>query len=237
MKIQRWALILVGVVVLVAFSAGAALAAQGVAAAARGIGGARQPAVVAELTPAEAAGLLLMREEEKLAHDVYVTLYDQRNLSIFQRIANSESAHTSAVKTLLDRYGLTDPVGDNAVGVLENDELQALYDQLVAQGSASLEGALRVGAAIEEIDILDLQEEMALTDKADILRVYQNLLNGSTSHLRAFVSTLERQTGEAYEPQYMTQAAYEGIIGASSGGNGGRGGGNGGGNGGGRGGR
>ena len=31
----------------------------------------------AELTTTETAGLLRMREEEKLAHDVYSTLYDQ----------------------------------------------------------------------------------------------------------------------------------------------------------------
>ena len=48
-----------------------------------------------------------------------------------------------------------------------------------------------MGAAIEEIDILDLQERLAQTDNADIQQVFNNLLNGSYNHLRAFVSTLE----------------------------------------------
>ncbi len=219
MKTKR--LILVALVTLLTLSLGVGVA----AAASRGIGGALQPATVTELTPEEADGLLYMREEEKLAYDVYVTLYEQWGLAIFDNIAKAEATHTASVKTLLDRYGLEDPVGDNTIGVFEDEHLQALYDQLVAQGSASLASALEVGAAIEEIDILDLQKDLALTDKADIQRVYQNLLNGSYNHLRAFVSTLERQTGEDYTPQYLTQAAYEEIIGgasANSGGNAGR---------------
>ncbi|MCK4901592.1 MAG: DUF2202 domain-containing protein [Anaerolineales bacterium] len=165
-----------------------------------------------ELSEAEAAGLIFMREEEKLARDVYITLYDQWGLPLFQNISKSEQTHTDAVKALLDNYGLDDPMLGNEVGVFSNPELQALYDQLVIQGNQSLIEALKVGVAIEEIDILDLEERLAQTDKADIQRVYENLLNGSYNHLRAFVSTLERQTGETYVPQYMSQDAYDAIL-------------------------
>ncbi len=61
------------------------------------------------LTEAEVEGLLYMREEEKLAHDVYVTLYGIWGTPVFQNIANSEQTHTEAVKNLLDIYGLEDP--------------------------------------------------------------------------------------------------------------------------------
>ncbi len=166
------------------------------------------------LTEAEANALLYMREEEKLAHDVYLALYNQWQLPIFQNIASSEQTHTEAIKTLLDRYGLQDPAYGEA-GIFANQTLQDLYDQLVAQGSQSLAEALKVGAAIEEIDILDLEERITLTNQPDIAQVYTNLLKGSSNHLRSFVSTLQNQTGETYQSQYLSQEAYQAIVGTS----------------------
>jgi len=174
------------------------------------------------LSADEADALIYMREEEKLARDVYLVLYDQWGLSVFTNIANSEQAHMDAVKMLLDTYGLTDPADSNAVGVFTNPDLQALYDQLVAQGSQSISDALKVGAAIEEIDILDLEERLAQTDNEDIQLVFENLISGSRNHLRAFTSTLQAQTGEVYQPQYLTQDVYDAIVstGFGTGGNG-----------------
>ncbi len=166
----------------------------------------------ADLSDEEIEGLLWMREEEKLARDVYLELYAQWNLSIFQNIANSEQAHTDSVKALLDQFGLADPMQTDTHGVFENPDLQALYDQLVSQGSQSLQAALEVGAAIEEIDILDLEENIAQTSNSAIRLVYENLLKGSRNHLRAFVTTLGQQTGEAYQPQYLSAEAYDAIV-------------------------
>jgi hypothetical protein len=178
--------------------------------------------VTGALSTAESEGLLYMREEEKLAHDVYVTLYEKWGLPNFQNIAQSEQTHTEAVKTLIERYGLPDPAASQAVGVFTNPELQKLYNELVAQGSQSVADALRVGAAIEEIDILDLQERLAQTDRADIQTVYQNLVRGSGNHLQAFTANLVRQTGQTYQPRYLNQADYQSIVGGA-GGSGGRG--------------
>ena len=91
-----------------------------------------------ELTAQEVDGLAFMREEEKLARDVYLTLYDQWNMPVFQNIAGSESTHMDAVLTILDRYGLEDPSAEKAVGEFTNPDLQALYDQLVESWAASL---------------------------------------------------------------------------------------------------
>jgi hypothetical protein len=146
------------------------------------------------LTEAEVSSLLYMREEEKLAHDVYMALYNQWQLQIFQNIASSEQMHMDSVKSLLDRYGLQDPASGTA-GVFTDQTLQELYNSLVTQGSRSLAEALKVGAAIEEIDILDLEQSIAQASQPDIALVYQNLLNGSQNHLRSFVSTLQNQTG------------------------------------------
>jgi len=172
-----------------------------------------------ELSQAEVDALAFMREEEKLARDVYLTLYDEWGLPVFQNIASSEQKHTDAVKSLLDFYGATDPVTDDTVGVFVNPDLQALYDQLVEQGSTSLTDALTVGTAIEEIDILDLQEYLAETDDPNIIMVYNNLLNGSYNHLNAFVSQYEGQSGETFSPSYMTLEGFnEALSNAHSGG-------------------
>jgi hypothetical protein len=119
----------------------------------------------------------------------------------------------AAVLTLIDQYGLADPAAAE-VGVFTDPALQELYDQLVAEGRQSLADALRVGAAIEEIDILDLQQQIAQTDKADIELVYENLMKGSRNHLRAFTSTLTKQTGETYQPQYLDRDSYDSIVNA-----------------------
>jgi hypothetical protein len=188
------------------------------------------PAGEGELDDADSEALIFMREEEKLAHDVYVVMYELWGLPIFDNISSSELSHMQAVKTLLDGYGVPDPASD-VLGVFTNPDLQALYNDLVAQGSQSLSDALRVGAAIEEIDILDLQERLAQTENADIQHVFTNLLNGSINHLRAFTSTLMNQTGETYQLQYMSLEEYQAIIGETTvrggqgrGGRGGRGG-------------
>jgi hypothetical protein len=180
-----------------------------------------QTAAVNSLTEIETEGLLFMREEEKLARDVYLALYDAWQMNIFQNIANSEQSHTDAVKALLDQYGLDDPMESDQPGVFVNPDLQRLYNQLVAQGSQSLVEALKVGAAIEEIDILDLEEYIAQTANPDIQFVYENLMKGSRNHLRSFVSTLQKQTGTIYEPQYLSEVVFESIVGSDieSGGN------------------
>ena len=185
----------------------------------------------ATISPEEATDLQFMREEEKLAHDVYVTLYEKWGLRVFANISRSEQQHTEAVAYLLDRYDISDPAAGNNLGTFTDAKLQALYDQLMAQGSKSVTDALKVGAAIEEIDILDLQKRLAETDNADIERVYNSLLAGSENHLRAFVGNLKARTGQTYAPQYLSQAAYNAIVtasGSQSGGNGGRAGGRGG---------
>lgn len=167
------------------------------------------------LSEAEIAGLVFMREEEKLARDVYLTLYEQWSEPIFRNIAQSEQTHTEAVRTLLDKYEVTDPVVDDSIGIFQNQELTTLYTELVAQGQASEVAALQVGALIEDLDIKDLDEQLALTDNADITLVYENLQRGSRNHLRAFVRQLA-QRSVTYEPSYISPADYAEIIAGES---------------------
>jgi hypothetical protein len=190
------------------------------------------PGTASALTTVEMEGLIYMREEEKLARDVYLALYDIWGMPVFQNIAGSEQAHMDSVLMLLDQYDLEDPAAGKDPGEFTNPLFQSLYEQLVGQGNLTQADALKVGTTIEELDIVDLEERLAQTNNEYIIRVYTNLLAGSENHLRAFVSNLERQTSEVFQPAYLDQEAYQAIIGGTAGrgaGNGRFGGGNGGG--------
>lgn len=164
------------------------------------------------LTAAETKGLLFMREEEKLARDVYLTLHELWGSRVFSNIAQSEQRHMEAMLGLIDKYGLTDPARDK-IGIFNNAELQDLYDQLIDKGTVSEINAFYVGALIEEVDLEDIAACMKETDKPDILTVYGNLLAGSENHLAAFVRNIERRTGETYEAQHISQEEVDLIQG------------------------
>ena len=151
--------------------------------------------VVAPLSQAEKAGLVHMREEEKLARDVYRVLGGEYSLRVFSNIASSESTHMAAVKRLLDRYGVADPASPDVAGSFQSAQLQQLYDNLVAQGDDSLTAALRVGIAIEKLDISDLKAHIAESTHSDVRTVYTNLLRASQNHLRSFETLLARYGG------------------------------------------
>ena len=155
-----------------------------------------------------------MREEEKLARDVYITLYSKWSVNIFNNISSSEQTHMDAVLLLLKKYNLTDPVGSNAVGVFNNATLQNLYNQLVAQGNNSVLDAYKVGATIEDLDIFDLKNTLLNNDHQDIKLVYDMLTKGSRNHMRSFYKNI-LNTGGSYTPQYITQAEFDAIINSS----------------------
>lgn len=163
------------------------------------------------LTDDEVAGLLWMREEEQLAHDVYVVLGDMWGLRIFENISASETTHIEAVSVLLDRYAIEDPALGNQPGTFTDPAIQALYDQLVADASESIEAALAVGALIEELDISDLRARAAATETAEITTVYANLERGSRNHLRAFTSELDSR-GVVYEPTQLDPDVFDAIV-------------------------
>jgi len=163
-----------------------------------------------DLSEKEKEELLYMREEEKLARDVYLTLYRKWKLPIFRNIARSEQHHMDMVGVLIEKYGLKDPAKDG-IGVFTNPHLQELYNQLVARGEKSLIDALKVGALIEELDITDLKKAMANTDNPDIRVVYANLMKGSRNHLRAFTRVLGR-FGYSYRPKYLTPGEFKSIV-------------------------
>lgn len=146
------------------------------------------------LTQTEIETLKYMREEEKVARDLYLNFdqfYAASGVRVFGNIAKSEQKHMDAVKKLLTTYGIEDPVTDDTVGVFVSEELNTLYQTLLLKGEANLIEAFKVGVLVEETDIVDLAKAIAETDKRNIERVYQNLLKGSENHLRAFNRQLQ----------------------------------------------
>ena len=171
-------------------------------------------------TTGERADLTFIREEEKLAHDTYVALGAHWELQVFTSIPQSESSHMAAIGTLLDAYGIPDPITSDVANQFTDPTIRALAAQFMAQGIVSLDAALQVGALIEEYDIVDIESRRAHSTKPDIIATYDRLTTGSRNHLRAFHSQLAARN-QIYVPQYLSQSAYDAIVGSAheSGGN------------------
>lgn len=160
--------------------------AAGQAAARRGPGqGVRQPAS-GVLTADQKVDLASMAAEEKLAHDLYVTLGASLGGTELPRIAASETNHLAAIRMLLAKYGVADPTLNTPVGAFVDPAFQLLYDQLLAQGSVSLAAAYDVGVIVENDDLGRLADAKAGVTAQDVLKVYTNLTTASTRHLAIF---------------------------------------------------
>ncbi|MGD8581643.1 MAG: DUF2202 domain-containing protein [Gammaproteobacteria bacterium] len=185
----------------------------------------------------EKTHLIFMCEEEKLARDTYITLGARYpEAAVFGRIDDSEERHKCAVADMLEKYEIPNPSTNDNVGVFTGEDygwyFTEKFNALVERGSVSVLEALYVGAFIEELDMLDINQcpqvivetdngindvsecGKVYTDNADILRLYGSLLEGSESHLRAYVSNIEKQIGEGnYVAQVLTQEQVDTILG------------------------
>lgn len=164
-----------------------------------------------DISGQEEDNLKFMREEEKLARDFYQTMYDKWGLRPFYNISRSEQKHMDAIKSMLERYSITDPVKNSDRGVFEDANLKSLYSALIEQGNKSEIEALKSGAEIEEIDIQDLIDAIKSTDNEDLKFVYGNLLRASENHLRAFTRNLSRR-GVDYQPKHLGKEYFQEII-------------------------
>lgn len=147
------------------------------------------------LTTEQLDELFYIYQEEKVARDVYITLgnlYPSENT--FASIQLSEQRHIDAAETLCIKNNIDlSEVNEQEVGNFLVPALQDLYDYCIAEGSKGIIEALQIGVLIEETDIDDLTkaiEEMHMPD--DVIRVYENLREGSYNHLEAFQGALSR---------------------------------------------
>jgi hypothetical protein len=161
--------------------------------------GAVSTPVLQPVTDAERDEMFFIREEEKLARDVYIAMSEIYDVPIFANIAVSEQKHMDAILGLLVKYGIPDPAAENGAGEFTDAALQDLYNILVERGRQSVAEAYAVGVDIETMDIQDLLEAIEVTidagmdeAHADIVTVYSNIKAGSERHLAAFSSHLER---------------------------------------------
>lgn len=174
------------------------------------------------LSDEEKKAIIYLREEEKLARDVYTVLYDKWNLRVFENIKASEQRHIDAMLMLIETYDLQDPVKNDETGKFTNPEITAIYKELIDKGLSSETDALLVGATIEDMDIADLQKAIERTEDDMQKNIYGRLLQGSENHMRAFTRNLQSR-GATYEPVYISTDEYARIISVSGNGRGMRG--------------
>jgi len=153
--------------------------------------------------------LMFMLEEEKLARDTYEYLDGLYAINQFSNIKLSEQSHVNAISALLDKNEI--PYTIQPYGKFENQELQELYNQFVEYGQSNRDNALEVGATIEDLDIVDLQEFIEATSNTSLISVFESLQCGSRNHLRSFVKAIEN-ANEIYEPQFLTLEEYNDIV-------------------------
>lgn len=162
------------------------------------------------LSLTEKNNLLQLREEEKLARDVYLFAFEKYGLPIFNNISESEQRHMSAVLNVLNYFEIED-VALREHGSFRNEELQDLYNTLTKKVAISLEEALKVGATIEDLDIYDIQNFKKQTKNQVILNMYDKLECGSRNHMRAFYSQLAAYD-IVYQAQFISQIALKDIV-------------------------
>ena len=166
-------------------------------------------AALAALTAREKDGLLFIWEEEKAARDLYNGLYEKNNMTIFLDLVRSESSHMDQARAVMEKHGLAVPPDEP--GRFQNQTLQEIHDQLLAEGLQSDQDALTVAAVFEEISIVDLEKELSASQAEDVRTVYEGLLAGSRKHLRSYVSDLKDQ-GIEYQPRYLEGGEFQKIV-------------------------
>lgn len=160
------------------------------------------------LTPEVEETIAYMGNEERLAHDIYLNLYNyhlNNGVEIKQLVniaTGAEVQHIEIVQSLVHKYNLDaatiidNPVADSSV-TLDNmpsgeygiPVIQNLYDTLYAKGQASKQDALEVGCMVEVTDVNDLDADITLAEAAgadDVVAAFNVLRDGSYNHYWAF---------------------------------------------------
>lgn len=132
--------------------------------------------------------LTFMREEERLARDLYTALdaHYAGDTRPFTMIKTSEQQHFDQVGALLVQYKIADPSAGKAAGTYGNAELQKMYTDLLARGKKSLDEAYKVGISVEKADIADLTQAISAVSQADARALFERLRTASQHHLSAF---------------------------------------------------
>lgn len=169
--------------------------------------------VFSQLSDAEVNGILSLREEEKVAYDVYTFMFEKYESKVFKNIAENEKNHMDKIKELIDQYNLNDPLSGIAdqKGTFSNKKMQSLYEEMIMSGNYGLLDALRAAARFEENDIVDLRNYMSTASDQTVINTYINLESGSQDHLRALVKDIKEE-GISYKPSYLSKEDFDKIM-------------------------
>jgi hypothetical protein len=138
------------------------------------------------LTAEQKSVLASMAQWEKLAHDLYAAFAARHDAVVLDHMTVAEDRHLAAVRTLLQRYGVSDPTAGRPAGTFSDKAVQDAYDALLERGGSSLAAALTVGQQVERDDIVKLTAALDGLSAPDVTQVYTGLLAASERHLAAF---------------------------------------------------
>lgn len=153
--------------------------------------------------------LSYMWHEESLAYDLYLALYafHDSNASIapLSMIATkSESTHTALVEELVEKYDINvtnlvdytieysaDELAALPAGTYVIPEIQDLYDELYAKGTATEVDAIEAGCMVEVVDVMDLNNYINVSSNyPDLVSTFEALRADSYKHYWKFNDTL-----------------------------------------------
>lgn len=162
------------------------------------------------LTADEIEFLFAMREDEKVAIDLYTAFATQYPTATqFSRIAAAEATHIAVAETVLGYYEVTYPAL-GAAGVFADAERQAQYQELLAKAT-TLQAAFEAMATLEEENIAAYKAVEANITNANLKLIVSNMIKASSNHLKAAVRQLTA-LGVTYTPAYLDQATFYNII-------------------------
>ena len=164
-----------------------------------------------DLNNTEKEMLINARKNEKLAYDYNYTMFSKWGMPVFNHMATKLLANNDALKKMLNKYGLTDPINDMQIGKYSDNELQSKYDSAVAKGNESLKNAYIEAANIEEQMIKFYRDASDKVDNQDLKLLFDNLRVRAEHSFAAFVRNLYR-FGYEYQPHYITQAEFNQIV-------------------------
>lgn len=169
--------------------------------------------VYSQLTDAEINSIMSLREEEKVAYDVYTFMFEKYESKVFKNIAENEKDHMDKIKELIIQFNLNDPLSgiSDQKGVFNNKKMQALYDEMIMAGNYGLLDALRAAARFEETDIIDLRNDLSAASDQTVVNTYINLESSSQDHLRALVKVIKDE-GISYKPSYLSKEDFDKIM-------------------------
>lgn len=133
-----------------------------------------------------ATELNYLRQEEKLAHDLYVLADSLYGAQQFGNIAQAEVHHGQAINSLLAGYSMADPNAGQAEGVFTDPQIQKTYNELAARIRQSQDEAAQVGILAEKTDIADLKKTIDSSPPAAVKSTLSHLVTASERHLQAF---------------------------------------------------